>query len=1703
MIFGQKNGQKKISKLLVTIFIISMLAGIPPQGNPVHANDDGDGTSTAYGARITSVKLEIDGQEVEEGTILEEPVAQDTLIKLFYTWEIDNGDGSINAGEKITVEVPEGFLIANDVSGDLSVDEGGSAGTFLLEQSSRELTLTFSDFVEEHLNVKGTIVLDTWFELQSISRENPVEFKFPISDTAEKTIVVKFQPEGSHSPISKSGEANKSVNADAILWTVDVNTALEIISEAVVNDTIGEGQSIIPGSIKVYQLHVDLDGNIEPGNEIDEGYSVETEDEQYDLIVDLGNIAGAYRIQYQTELTDQERAEFDNTAEIGASSSSAAVSVARGALLEKEGAAEKSFNPDYITWTVYANMGEMSLTDAWVEDTIPEGLTLREESVKVYELTLDNDGIAGEADVTSSVDFTADPFRIDLYSTDKAYKIEYITNIADKDESYFENNVRLYEDGDEKDSAQKEVTVSRGVLLEKDGNSFVSYDNKYIDWIIDVNTIEKSIDNAVVTDMVCEGLGLLADTVEVYELVFDDNGDVTDEVLMNPQPSVDVAPEGDQTKITVDLQQIEEAYRIKYRTTIEDINRTEFSNSATLTGTGYGIGPGGITAEKTIQPAIRNTISKATVSGGLNYAEKTMEWKMNIYPTKEPMQGLVIKDTFPDGGLKMLPETLVVKKGTDILTEGEGGDYRLDYIQPDDWTKGFKITFNAPVGNIAYTATYKTSFDRRLHTTWNGETATQRTYANRMEASWNEDKVGAKSDSNQKQYMVNTTAGNNGSKSGALRRAAREIDWIVDVNYLSEAYNGLVVEDEIKDGQELLTETLEVYAYSINGSGGVAEGGKITSGYTVQAASKDGFIIKFDGEINSPYRIRYTTKLVGQSKASYQNTSTAGGTSLSASVGFPQAETFVTKSGSQSGRLVNWEVRANTSLSTVHDAVIRDTLTGEHIYISESFNVFEVQPNNTERKLTEDEYELGIIILDFATNKQGFELALPEIIHSEYIIRYQTFITAGSTGTHNIKNSVSMEGSGVIIINDTVTEDMPVLITGGSGTGEGIVGSLKIEKSDAQDGSKKLPGAVFQLLGSNGSVITELPATDGSGEIIINRLSFGKYFLKEITAPDEYQLPQDAAAVTEVTVSSSAPNPVVEISNEKIRGGIVFKKVDADTGAAVEGAAFELFKENNADTPIAVENSDENGIVSFEDVEYGSYIIKEKSPAEGYLSNDTELKAAITENEVVVYAGPGGNGEDEFALENTVIKGTLRIIKADEDDPDKKLKGAEFEIFKAAAGTEESKGSIITGDNGMAEMLDLPYGKYTVREVNAPYGYYRSIQDYEIEITEEGAVVELEVQNEKIPEGALIINKLNSLSKLGMPGIKFEIYGEADNLLRTVETNEAGVAEVKNLFVGKDGEFANYTIREVETPSGYQPAEVEKAVRLNAGSGNSITIENHPLRTLRIKKVDAGNRERLLAGAVFEVRDSDKKLLGTITTDTGGVAVLENLIYGEYTITEIAAPTGYQLDAIPFSFTIDEDALMVYLLERQNVKRSSGGSGGSGGSSGVIPPKEPQPEVPEEQPEIPEAPEEPSDPQQPLEPEENLKPEVPIIEEKTLEGTPVDGKIQVPEGGAPEVGGQPENGTVTIDEEGNWTYTPDTGFTGTDRFTVKITRSDGTDDEILIEINVGKIITPGTAQELPKAGEGSSMPLYWMGTVLILLGILIKRSRSINEMHRL
>src|SRR5690625_7436997 len=241
---------------------------------------------------------------------------------------------------------------------------------------------------------------------------------------------------------------------------------------------------------------------------------------------------------------------------------------------------------------------------------------------------------------------------------------------------------------------------------------------------------------------------------------------------------------------------------------------------------------------------------------------------------------------------------------------------------------------------------------------------------------------------------------------------------------------------------------------------------------------------------------------------------------------------------------------------------------------------------------------------------------------------------------------------------------------------------------------------------------------------------------------------------------------------------IIIMKVD-ENNVPLDGATFLLL--DSAGEEIAEELA-EDGKLIFSNLQRGQYTIIETGLPEGYTiteeGNEIDVEL-VDENE-------------EITIENRRVKGTLEILKTDvvNDEP---LPDTTFQI-KDEAGDVIVEGK--TDINGLARFSDLPYGKYTYEEIEAPVGYVIDANPYPFEIKEDGDVIKAEMDNRLI-EGTLEITKTDLETGEPLQGVEFTVSNEYGEIVEKEITKESGVIMLEGL------RNKSYDIHDVKDATSY------------------------------------------------------------------------------------------------------------------------------------------------------------------------------------------------------------------------------------------------------------------------------------------------------------
>lgn len=389
---------------------------------------------------------------------------------------------------------------------------------------------------------------------------------------------------------------------------------------------------------------------------------------------------------------------------------------------------------------------------------------------------------------------------------------------------------------------------------------------------------------------------------------------------------------------------------------------------------------------------------------------------------------------------------------------------------------------------------------------------------------------------------------------------------------------------------------------------------------------------------------------------------------------------------------------------------------------------------------------------------------------------------------------------------------------------------LKIVKVDAETG-KNIPyaGAEFEICAAEdvftpdgtlryakGDVVDTLTTTaDGTAES--RELYLGKYEIQETKAP--YGMVRDDSVLTaelvyagqEISITSTS----VAVFNERQKVEVkLYKDLEKDelfqigSGDEILHVYFALYAAEDltaadgsvipADGLIEIAGVQADGTLVFaSDLPIGSYYVKEYAVDAQYLISEETYPITFTyeDDTTAVVRIEVNNGE---AILNRIIRGSITGIKVDEQG--EPLPGAVFGLFRADCTDFTEENALLTAESaedGSFSFENIPYGVWLVREIATSEGYVLSDEIFTVQVSENGAVIELGNLENKPITGELELTKKDISDGKLLPGAGFRIKDADGNVVAEGYTDENGIAKF-TLRYGK------YTYEEFDAPEGYR-----------------------------------------------------------------------------------------------------------------------------------------------------------------------------------------------------------------------------------------------------------------------------------------------------------
>ncbi|MDR1574246.1 MAG: Cys-Gln thioester bond-forming surface protein [Clostridiales Family XIII bacterium] len=416
---------------------------------------------------------------------------------------------------------------------------------------------------------------------------------------------------------------------------------------------------------------------------------------------------------------------------------------------------------------------------------------------------------------------------------------------------------------------------------------------------------------------------------------------------------------------------------------------------------------------------------------------------------------------------------------------------------------------------------------------------------------------------------------------------------------------------------------------------------------------------------------------------------------------------------------------------------------------------------------------------------------------------------------------------------------------------------------------KPLPNAVFLIKRVGGGYAKEFTTgLDGKIELTgSENLEPGAYTVEEIGVPEGYLID---GAVRTIQINAGE-NARFVFTNTK-KPGIEIIKHDTQNNRRLGGAAFRIAKIEDG-SHYFDRITDTQGRIAIDGLDPGVYGVTEISAPEGYVPNNAEFHVELFP------------GKTSTLVVNNEKKPDLRIVKRDEKTG-ALLAGASFTVRKADSAT---LANVTTDAKGEAWLYGLDPGVYELIETLPPSGYLPNGEPQLITLfpNRTGAA---QFANGKKP--GLTILKVDEMTSLPLAGAEFSVKHKDGSIVYEGLTDANGLIHLGDLKADW------YTITEIAAPYGYLLAEKPKDVKFEAGTVTQVKFDNRPRPSLRIVKRDADTGVPL-AGAVFHVRKTAAGDVSEFVTGADGTVTAANLDEGVYSVTEIQAPAGYELDENP------------------------------------------------------------------------------------------------------------------------------------------------------------------------------------------------------------
>lgn len=1063
-----------------------------------------------------------------------------------------------------------------------------------------------------------------------------------------------------------------------------------------------------------------------------------------------------------------------------------------------------------ITWKIGVNYNGEPTKNPYIKDAITDPQQFVPGSVVIKSYTINKNGSITEGDALDPSKYEVEEpseknertLTVHLKTGDSVpYLIEFKTSLKGKviDQNKYTNKATYHNDG----YADRTLTGSVSVV---DGGSLIFKGGKqngsYIDWSINVNSSQSTLDDVKVTDTPDENQILDADSFKVYQAKYDENGVVKDSSGNLIAGDVELQKDKDYTlNIKTDnttgeqsfvlefigsYKQIDRAYVIKYRSLINIAGTSgHVKNKVSISGTNV--------KEQTQETS--SSIFVAISSGdGSGSGEKG---SLTIFKTGEDNNALEGADfqLWSEDAKQLLRTGTTDSGGKLTFGNIRYGSYVLKEIKaPDGYTishayaKGVSVKIDS---NSSKTGALYKVVNQQNKVTLIKQDEHNNPLAGavfKLEKKSNDGtytliRTDIKSDKNGKVEM-------NGLPAGYYRLTETQAPAGFIVN--TKAIHFSIAKNEKNQVSDVNLGAMTNYQGKVSLTKENAEGQKL-EGAVFNIVDQDGNIVKEKLTSDKDGKVEASGLTPG--RYAFVETKAPSGYVLNTK----KKEFTISESAAGKPEAADAGIAVNDKGSV---ELTKEEADGQKLE-GAVFRIIDKEGNTVQEGLTSDENG-RVTASGLAPGHYAFvETKAP----SGYVLN-----------TEKIEFAISDSAAGKPDPAD-------------AGIAINYKGSVELTKENTE--GQKLEGAVFNIVDQEGNTVQEELTSDKDGKVKASGLAPGRYAFVETKAPSGYVLNTEKK---EFTISESAagkPEPAEAGIVVNYLGSVQLTKEDQD-GKGLAGAVFKI-TDTNGETVRDDLVSKEDGKIEVDGLAPGSYQFVEKQAPDGYLLSEKPVSFTIK-------AEYGGKPEQvKVTAVNT--KNLVVLTKVDQHDKNKVLQGAEFNLTDANG--KVLKSGLTTDEKGQITVHGLKAGEYQFVETKAPKDYHLDQTPISFKITNtDTKPVKITAENILAP-GDVKVTKVDQDDKTTvLEGAEFKLLDASGKPVKTdgygKELPELWKTDKKGQFTVKGLAPGSYQFIETKAPEGYKLDETPIEFTIEKGQPKAVelVVSNQKVKTPTPDKPD-------------------------------------------------------------------------------------------------------------------------------------------------------------------------------------------------------------------------------------------------------------------------